>query len=180
MAEGENINSPDFIVLLPAGDVPNPDTLIRAFYAAEAYKKAADAKVIISNKITTDLEDSILWRIREELILRGVSEDAVLLEKKAMNTRGHALYIKEAGIGDIGRDKYLLVTSPTHIKRSLLTFRACGFKNVYVLPARTRELKDDIGEHTVMRYRLWQEMETGIKVMRELTALLYYKSRAWI
>jgi len=183
LSDGKATDRPDYIVLLPAGDIPNPYMLMRAYYAAEVFKRAKGAKVIISMN-ANNLPDSSIWRIRQELILRGVSPSAILLETKARNTREHAVFIREAGFGNISEGTYLLVTSPAHIKRAALAFRASGFRNVFVCPARTKQIMgdigDDIGKHRFLRYGLWEEMETGIVVLRELTALVYYKARGWI
>lgn len=179
LAEGETINDPDFIVLLPAGDVPNPHTLMRIFYTVMVFKKAKYAKVIISAK-ADEMDDSAISRIRQELIFKGVPKRSILLEKKATNTREHALFLKEARFGNPSEDKYLLVTSPSHIKRALLTFKAYGYKNVFVCPARIKTWEEDIGGNRLLRYRLWEEMETGIVALRELIALLYYKLIGWI
>ncbi len=154
LSHGKATDRPDYIVLLPAGDIPNPHMLMRAYYAARAFKRAEKAKVIVSMH-ADNLPDSAVWRIRQELISRGVSPSAILLETKAKNTREHAVFIREAGFGNISEGTYLLVTSPAHIKRAALAFRASGFRNVFICPARTKQTVDDIGKRRFLRYGFW-------------------------
>jgi len=165
----------DYILLLPAGPVPNPSTLLRSYKAAAEYRKNPEAKVIISHKTETGLEKSTLWGIRKELILRGVPETSIFLETKARNTGEHAKYIKEAAFGDLKKDKYLLVTSPTHIKRSVMVFRAAGFNHVYAVGSKRRPPAENLGDGQFFRYNLWYSMMSEIEMFREFVAIAYYK-----
>ena len=164
-----------YILLLPGGGIPSPSMLMRSYVAAEEYKKNPAAKVVISLKTGAELEKSTIWDIRRELIFRGVPAESIILEKKATQTYEHAKFIKELKIGDPERDSYLIVTSPTHIMRSVAVFRAAGFNNVYAAPAVSAAEKEDLGAGLLFRYGFWQSLQLEVELTREFMALLYYK-----
>lgn len=176
LSTAEYTYNADYIVLLPSGPVPSPTMLMRAYKAAREYRKNPRAKVIVSHYTEPPMQRSTIWGIRRELILRGVAEEDILLETKARNTGEHAKYVREAGFGDIANDKYLIVTSSLHIKRSVMTFRSAGFKNVFAAPARGAITDEDLGEFTFFRYTFWRTLIEEIAVLRELTAIAWYKA----
>ena len=165
----------DYILLLPSGPIPSPDMLMRAYRAAEEYGKFPASKIVISNKIDSRLEDSASGSIRRELMARGVPPEMILLETKATSTYDHARYIKESGFGDPAKDKYLIVTSPSHIKRSMLSFKAQGFKKVFAAPAFSKTSREDMGEGYFYRYQIWKALIEEVTMIREFVAIAYYK-----
>ena len=165
----------DYILPLPGGSVPSPVMLMRIYKAAQESKKNPGAKIVISMKAEPPLAKSTLWKIREELIFRGVPKDKIILETKARSTDEHAKYIKEMKIGDPEKDKYLIVTSPSHTKRAVMAFEAAGFKRVYAAPAFPASGDEDLGDGTFFRYGFWSSLHTEIEVLRELAAIAYYK-----
>lgn len=179
LSSAEYSPSCDYIVLLPAGPVPNSATLARAYKTAEEYARNPSAKVIISHKMETRYIGSTLWTITVELTLRGVPREAILLEKRARSTNEHAKYIKEGNLGDYRKDSYLLVTSPSHIKRSVMTFRAAGFQRIYGASSTTESGWEDLGQGLFLRYQIWDRMVAQILVIRELAAITFYKLRGW-
>jgi uncharacterized SAM-binding protein YcdF (DUF218 family) len=84
----------------------------------------------------------------------------------------------------------LVVTSPEHMLRAILTLRKAGFSNVGGVPTfetpineeslRKRVLSDDISENVALRYNIWSYMIYEIKVLREYTAISYYWLMEWI
>jgi len=165
----------DFIALLPAGAIPGPTMLMRAYQAVEEYKKNPRAKIVISHKTGEPMEKSTIWSIREELILRGVPESAILLEKKATNTAEHARYIRDGAFGDYRKDSYLIVTSPTHVRRSVMSFKAAGFAHVYAIAAKPRAGVEKMGSNHFLRYDIWYSLMQEIEIVREFVAIAYYK-----
>ncbi len=165
----------DYIVLLPAGGIPGPTMLMRTYKAAQESRKNRSAKIILSNRVDTPLEKSTIWSIREELVARGISAKRIIFEKKAQSTSDHAKYIKEDGIGDYKNDSYLIVTSPTHVKRSILTFRAQGFRHIYAAPADAKQDIEDLGDMQYARYHFWGSLKLSVDVVRELLAIGWYK-----
>jgi uncharacterized SAM-binding protein YcdF (DUF218 family) len=174
LASAEYSPDCDYILLLPAGAIPSPTMLMRTYKAAAEWKKNRSSKIIISHLTKPPLSRSTIWSIRNELVFRGVDGDAILLEKKATNTGEHAKYIKEAGFGDPEKDKYLIVTSPTHIKRSVMAFRAAGFKKVYASGAVGKSIEEDLGWGRFIRYNVWYSLAHEIEMIREFVAIGYY------
>ncbi|OGW59869.1 MAG: hypothetical protein A2V83_04340 [Nitrospirae bacterium RBG_16_64_22] len=166
----------DYILLLPCGGVPSPCMLMRAHKTADEYRKNPKARIVVSHRVDGPLETSSLGQIQNELILRGVPAEAVLLETKARSTAEHAKYIKEAGFGDIEKDRYLIVTSPTHIRRSAMAFRAAGFRHVFASPAFDVYGSEDLGSGLFFRYGIWNSLVLEIEVIRELIAIGWYKA----
>jgi uncharacterized SAM-binding protein YcdF (DUF218 family) len=91
----------------------------------------------------------------------------------------------------------LLITSPEHMRRTVLSFRKVGFEKVNALPAFENALeadlsfKDDdlggnkkgvpdVGKSINMRYQLWNHLKYEILIFREIVALTYYWLRGWI
>ncbi|VAX24801.1 hypothetical protein MNBD_NITROSPINAE02-221 [hydrothermal vent metagenome] len=165
----------DYIVLLPAGGIPGPTMLMRAYKTAQESRKNRKAKIILSNIVDTTLEKSTIWSIREELVARGVPAKRIIFEKKAKSTSDHAKYIKEDGIGDYKNDSYLIITSPSHVKRSILTFRAQGFGHIYAVSATARSDVEDLGGMQYARYHFWGSLKLSVDVIRELLAIGWYK-----
>ena len=91
----------------------------------------------------------------------------------------------------------MLVTSPEHMYRAILSFEKAGFSQVQGLPTfetsvdedklyfNDRDLKGNaivppIGHNKQLRYQFWTHLKYEIIVIREVFALGYYKLRAWI
>jgi len=165
LASAEYSPDCDYILLLPAG---------ATYKAASEWKKNPSAKIIISHLTKPPLSKSTIWSIRNELVFRGVDEKAILLEKKATNTGEHAKFIKEAGFGDPKKDKYLIVTSPTHIKRSVMAFKAAGFKHVYAAGAVGKATREYLGGGRFIRYNVWYSLMHEIEMVREFVAIGFY------
>lgn len=165
----------DYIVLLPSGGIPSPTMLMRAYKAAEESHINPRAKIIISHKTEPPLKNSTIWTIRNELIQRGVPSKSIILETRAQSTSDHAKYIKEARIGDPANDKYLLVTSPVHIRRSVMAFEAAGFRYIFAAPATSYITKEDRGGGQYFRYDFWSSLTLSVEALREFTAIAYYK-----
>ncbi|MGK7345330.1 MAG: YdcF family protein [Candidatus Nitrospinota bacterium M3_3B_026] len=164
-----------YILLLPAGPIPSPAMLMRAYKAAEEAGRSPAAKVVISLKTDPPLRGSTIWTIRKELAARGVAADRIILETKARSTYEHARFIKEAGIGDPAVDSYLVVTSPSHVRRSVMTFERAGFKNLYAAPASAGKDDTDLGGGLFIRYGYWSALQLEIEVVRELVAIGWYR-----
>lgn len=90
----------------------------------------------------------------------------------------------------------MLVTSPEHMRRSLLCFRKAGFEQVCGLSAfenaaeadfsfrdddlgRNPVLVPDVGSNLQLRYQVWTHLRYEIMFTREMLALVYYRLRGW-
>jgi uncharacterized SAM-binding protein YcdF (DUF218 family) len=174
LSEWEYRGDCDYILVLPGGAIPSPAMFMRAYRAAEEFKKNPRARVVISHKSDPPLDSSAIWGIRRELMLRGVPAESIILETKATSTYEHAKYIFEAHIGDPANDRYLIVTSPYHVRRSAMVFKAKGFAKVYAAPAVGEREKEDLGAFQEIRYDIWGRLMSDIENLRELAALGFY------
>jgi len=90
----------------------------------------------------------------------------------------------------------LIVTSPEHLYRAVLTFRKAGFLKVDGVPAFEKTIESnlnfnarklgargwvpDVGRNITIRYEFWVHLEYELLVLREYMALAYYKLQGWI
>ena len=185
---------PEAIVLLGGGGMPSQSTLIRSWYAAEAAKSFPDADIVIAipGDVTDGLSTPML--LGEELLIRGIDASKIKFENVGTNTRSQALECQ--GLIKM-QAPILLITSPEHMRRAILSFEKVGFEKVNGLPAFENAIEADlefdddelggkktlvpnVGKSISMRYQIWNHLKYEIIVSRELVALSYYKLRGWI
>lgn len=193
---------PDYIIVMGGGGMPSESGLIRCWYAAEAARRFSRARVIIALPGDTSDSTSSIAGMKKELILRGIAPGRILSEDSGTNTRSQALNIRELLTPThISSPRYpatslLIISSPVHLHRAVLTFRKTGFKRVDGQPAWERAIESDldfrgtnlggrkfipeIGDNLAVRYNFWTQMNYGMLVMREWAALAYYKLKGWI
>ncbi|MFT4681255.1 MAG: uncharacterized SAM-binding protein YcdF (DUF218 family) [Flavobacteriales bacterium] len=101
----------------------------------ELYKHRKINKILITGGAANYLEP---WAKESEIIKRlyllcGIPSKDVLVEGKSMNTYENALYAKEI-LAKTGEQKFLLITSSSHIRRAKACFVKQGI-DVQVYPA---------------------------------------------
>jgi len=90
----------------------------------------------------------------------------------------------------------LLVTSPEHLYRAVLTFKKAGFLKVDGLPAFEKDIETDlsfnsgllggkryvpdVGDNVVLRYKFWNYLEYELELLREYVAIGYYWLMGWL
>lgn len=185
---------PQYIIMLGGSGMPGGSNLMRCWYTARAASDFPDAQVYIV--MPGDREDpaGTPSKLRDELILRNVSPERIFFETVGTNTRSQALECKRKIPTPAS---VLLVTSPEHMRRSVLTFKKAGFAKVYALPSfenpseadfsytdselgERSPLVPEVGRNTQLRYQVWNHLLYEIQIARELTALAYYRLRGWI
>jgi len=172
--------APNTIVVLGGEGIPSESGLMRTYAAAMLSRRYPDARYICSLPADGDPETSSVGRMRDELVMRGVPREAVMLEYRAHNTHEQAVAVR-ALLGDGALDEPLmLVTSPYHARRSLWCFRKAGFTQVACEAALATSAEADMGKHLFARYGFWNMLETQLRYTRELVAMAYYKLRGWI
>lgn len=187
-------NSPDYIVMLGAGGMPEGRNMVRLFHTATMAKQYPDAKIIISLPgDTTDSLSSIML-MKKELTIRGVEKNRILIENIGNNTRNEVLQIQKMILDTAA--SLLIVTSPEHLYRSVKCFQKVGFSNIAGHAAFERTLDDDlligdmqageqeaipeIGDNLSLRYTFWNHLQYEVAVFREYIAIVYYKLKGWI
>jgi len=205
---------PDYIVVLGGGGMPSESGLIRCWYAAKTANHFPRAQVIISLPgDTTDILSSVNL-MKKEMIIRGINKTRIFLEPAGTNTRAQSLWVKKMIEGFKESTKYeerstnvpshpltllpslLIVTSPEHLTRAVLTFKKSGFLRVDGVPAFEKVIESDItfndamlggrkwipgvGGNLAFRYQFWTQMRYEGMMIREFLAVVYYKLKGWI
>jgi uncharacterized SAM-binding protein YcdF (DUF218 family) len=184
-------SNPDLIVVLGGAGMPSPDGLIRCYYASEAALKYPKAKVIIA--LPANETDSLhqLDMAAHELIVHGVDSLRISYEPLGFNTHSQALNIADNWSAFLNKGGVLIVTSPEHMYRAVRTFRKAGFARVGGLPTfekppdaekiKDKEKSSDPRVKSLaLRYNMWSYLNYELIVMREYTAILYYRAKSWI
>jgi uncharacterized SAM-binding protein YcdF (DUF218 family) len=190
----QQTKSPAYIVLMGAGGMPGPQALLRCNYTALMAHKYPESQIIVA--LPSDSAEETLsdhQKTIDELFLRGVSLDRILSEKFGINTFTQASNIYHL-IGNPGSG-ILIVTSPEHMYRSILTFRKAGFSDVNGMPAFEEAFDESLlvepddtsnnqpalqGQHINLRYNMWSYLQYQIIVAREYAAITYYKLMGYI
>ncbi|MFZ4523379.1 MAG: YdcF family protein [Bacteroidales bacterium] len=207
---------PDYIIVMGGGGMPSNSGLMRCWYGALAANKYTKARVIIA--LPGNRHDSLssVNLMKKEMELRGIAHDRIFLEDSGTNTRAEAVNVFKL-VSDIenrelkiepGRhpgpkssivnrqSSILVVSSPEHICRAVLTFKKAGFLKVDGLPAFEKTIEadldfnastlgarpwmPDVGSNITLRYQFWMQMGYEFLALREYIALAYYKLQGWL
>lgn len=177
---------------------PGESALIRSWYAAETWKKNPSATVIITQPAAACVrpEFSDAWGIRYDLMIRGVDSTRILLEIKGKNTREEGMEVLRIAPG-AKKKGCVLVTSPEHMRRSILTFKKLGFTALGGEPTFNAsgpvdlDYKDNqlggnsmplpnVGGSLQLRYQFWNHLRYQVICYRELIGLGWYRLKGWI
>jgi uncharacterized SAM-binding protein YcdF (DUF218 family) len=193
----ENIPSADVIVVLGGGTNPAeyPRSTIevngagdRVIYAAQLYKQGKANHLLLSggridwsNASTTPADEMAF--ILEQL---GVPFESMWLEKESRNTYENALFSKEI-LSEKGISRIILVTSASHMPRSVLLFEQNGFM---VIPAPTDYkvtqsnwqglFEESIPVQLLNLIPHTENLNSVTNVMKEYIGILVYKFRGMI
>lgn len=194
---------PRYIVVLGGGGIPSASGLMRTFYAAKAGLQFPEALIIVALPTHSDPASSHIGRMRDELVLRGISADRIRMEYRGVNTYQQVANICSMLGQQASREPILVVTSPYHLRRALLCFHRQGFTNAagaavvemevdpetgrretvtvsYSLAETGADSDADMGEALMVRYSFWLTLQDEVDIAREFVALGYYKLRGWI
>ncbi len=188
---------PAYIIMLSGNGMPSESGLIRTYYTSQLAIKFPEAKVIIAMPETDTSKNSASEMIKDEIILRGGCEENILFENKGTNTRSQAMYISTIIDKHIVDSSIVLVTSPEHMFRAVLTFKKVGFQVVGGYPTFENAIPSDItfddkklGGRTIMipnignniniRYQFWNHLKYEIIILREYSAIFFYWLKGWI
>jgi uncharacterized SAM-binding protein YcdF (DUF218 family) len=185
------LQKPELIVVLGGAGMPSPDGFIRCYYAAEAAKRFKEIPIVIA--LPSEKRDSTdqLSMMAHELMIRGVDSSRIQYEPEGFNTRSQALNVAEMFKESREKMTVVLITSPEHMYRSVLCFQKAGFKTVGGVPAfekplEEKKIKDKLKssdrrvKNLGLRYNVWSYLQYELLVMKEYTAIAYYKLKGWI
>jgi len=150
---------------------------LRVVEGARLYRLLDRPTIIVSGGVTGRDEGARpeAEAMRDAILQLGVPADRVVIEAESKTTRQEAILIARM-LADRPRQPIVLVTSPTHMPRSLAVFRAAGLDPVPSVAA----YKSD---HSVERLR-WVPSDVGLMlvdtVLYDGAAELYYRARGWM
>lgn len=137
---------PKVIVVLGAGytSIPsmpivsriNYDSLFRLVEGIRIYRMIPEGKLLLSGGSALGSRSSAqdMAQLAEEL---GVNEKDIIVESRSRDTKDEAEIIKSI----IGNEKFILVTSTSHMPRSMALFSKLGMN---LIPAPTRSIEERI------------------------------------
>lgn len=153
-------------------------TSLRVLEAARLYELLGAAQIVASGGadavVGTLTPESV--PMLEELVAAGVPPDRIWLESHSGSTREQAENLARLLKGE-GLERFVLVTSPIHMRRALAVMRANGLDPV---PSPSAQHSDG---HIVTRGGLLPHpaaLDASHAAMREALALAYYALQGWI
>ena len=148
---------------------------LRVMEAARVYKLLADPVVIVSGGPTELIYPPRPEALacRDAMIRLGVPANRVLIEDRSRSTRDQAVFIK-AMLIERRIDRFVLVTSPVHMGRSLAAFRSVGLAPI---PSASAPWSEQL-------QGFWWEprgefLNLSDEAAYESLAWLYYWFRGW-
>ncbi len=165
----------DCIILLGGGVTPDgrlsSSSLERTLSAAILFRQGLAQTMIISTGIVQKKSPffSEAKIMQEVLLSLGIPESAMLLEEQSRRTAENAREVSRL-MKKFNYDDALLVTSSTHMPRSLLSFRKYGI-TIHPAPVPS-SLENDCS--------FFARIELFRAVCHEYAGMLYYRARGWI
>lgn len=179
---------PDVILLLGGSGMPSPDGFIRTYYASKAAKEYNNAEIIIA--LPYNEVDSLhqLDMMAHELIINGVDSLRIKYEPSGFNTRSQAVNIASMFKDDKEQLTFLIITTPEHMYRAVRAYKKVGFIKIGGLPtfekpideAKLLDIEHSKGINLSLRYNMWSYLNYELLVLREYSAIVYYKLKGWI
>lgn len=114
--------------------------------------------------------------MQETLVALGVPEERILIESGSANTHDQAVNLKPY-FEQNRISRFILVTSPTHLRRAYLTFTEAGLQPIPAAALEHSQSKPGSGGAILPSL---DALDASRNVMRELFGLLYYSLRGWI
>ncbi|MDD4746982.1 MAG: ElyC/SanA/YdcF family protein [Salinivirgaceae bacterium] len=179
---------PTKIVMMGADGMPSEKNLIRCYYTSINANKYPNAKIIIAlPQLDPQQYDIHLNEIVNELVIRGVDRSRIEFETEGSNT---FLQVKNICLKLDPSDSIMVITSPEHMKRTLLCFSKNRFTNIAGVASFGADINPnilhknsdsiDMIQSLDLRYNIWTQYQYEITVLREYAAILYYKIKGLI
>jgi uncharacterized SAM-binding protein YcdF (DUF218 family) len=116
--------------------------------------------------------------MRDALVELGIPADHIIVETESLSTHDEAVVVAPM-LRRLGAERFVLVTSHSHMPRSERTFRAQGLDPV---PAPAPDFPPDFPDSAqVRRYRPdYEGLRLSGALLHEGGGLLYYAWRGWL
>jgi uncharacterized SAM-binding protein YcdF (DUF218 family) len=149
---------------------------LRAIETARVYHLLGDPLVIVSGGVTDKMPGAAPESDAYQAAMRalGVPPERVVSDPESRNTHDEALVLKRL-LRERHIDRFVLVTSPLHMRRSLAVFAAQG---LHPVPS-TAPLHGDWLRDPFPVFPNDGSLEIGNDVVYEWLALAYYRARGW-
>ncbi len=141
----------------------------RVKQAVDLYRQGLAPRLIFSSGYTFVFYETEV--MKELAAALGVPAEAILLETEAANTYENVVFVDRI-LDEQGWRSILLVSSPYHMRRALLTWRKAA-PEVTVIPT-------PVPKSQFYAHRLGASLEQIRGILHEYAALLLYLWRGWI
>jgi len=111
---------------LPLSTYLSEASLKRLTEGVFIHKRLPGSKLIVSGKSGFEGIASVAEVMADTAEEWGVDRENIIVEKKAADTKDHVTYVKEI----VGNDPFILVTSASHMPRSMALFRKQGMEPI--------------------------------------------------
>jgi uncharacterized SAM-binding protein YcdF (DUF218 family) len=159
-----------------AYSIVDPWAASRVLEAARVFR-VIDAAWVISSGGRVHADDPDVpsgESMRDSLVQLGVPRDRIIVETQSRNTHDEAVVVTPM-LRSLGIDHVVLVTSDTHMMRSLCTFRAAGIESI---PAISRNPYADHPRRTRLRPGD-RGLQAASAIAHEVLGMAYYSVRGW-
>ena len=176
----KEIDSSDVYILLGGGikshtlvgNIPNNSVMVRLMTTAKLYHQNPKP-IIITGGMVLDKTVSESSVYKKDLVAVGIPEENIILEERSRNTKENAIYTKEI-MREKNYTRGLIVTSATHMTRSMKVFEEEGFE-FYPVPCGF------VGQTKIVGIQNFIPNYTTLKntfaVLWEYFGMIYYKIR---
>ena len=198
---------PTHVLVMGGSGIPGESGLSRTYFGAQAALRNPQAEVLVALPLGTN-ESFASRAYYDELRLRGVPAKRIRILAGGRNTREQALRLADLLSARATPGHVLIVTDPYHIRRTAACIRkALADKNAQAhldgLPVYALSIEDPlelsardldssgpapaarpaipgVGFSLRFRYDFWSNLGYTFAVLREYSALLYYRLRGWL
>jgi uncharacterized SAM-binding protein YcdF (DUF218 family) len=147
----------------------------RALEGARLYHLMAPQWVIVSGGLGRDPQVPESEPLRQALLEQGVPAEVILMESGSSDTHDQAVLLKDL-LARRGIDSFVLVTSPSHVRRAMGAFKAVGLEPLMSPAAGTGEGGQG---GTFPLLPSMEALQDSVTSTREYLAIAYYWLRGW-
>jgi uncharacterized SAM-binding protein YcdF (DUF218 family) len=141
----------------------------RVKQAVDLYSAGLAPRLVLSSGYVFAFQEADIMKSLAEA--NGVPADAILLEKQAANTYEHVAFVDRI-LEQQGWDTILLVSSPYHMRRALLTWKRVSPETT-VIPA-------PVPSSQFYDHNWGASLEQARAILHEYGAIAWYWWKGWI
>ena len=158
-------------------DILSEQTSLRLLEGVRLYRELSPEWVIVSGGTNTHAgvttpESETMGAL---LIEMGIPSDRILIERESANTHDQALNIPPI-LARYDIERFVLITSPNHMRRADLSFRAASTQHLTSSAPAQSDTKPPLGWSP---FPSAEALDSNRSVFREIVGLFYYFLRGW-